>query len=380
VRRLALILLLAACDDGGGFAYQGAPGQPTDVLLGGWTPLIHATVGPSPSQLMLVDTGSPYTYVDPAVFTMGGGTATLGAFGLTFPDLRVRELDLGGVLGGLFGADILGNFVFVLDYQDSRAFLFDGVDAPVDVGADTQPPEPVDAPVFGSGRRVVVNAEIEGVEAKVLLDTGASYVTLDPAFLADLGGADRPELCCQTVLTATGQFDVSLTRLRSVKLDGVAEVQSVVAVPETENSTLLASLSHEVGEPLQALLGGTYLREFVSTVDYAGQRLWLERFTTEHHIDRREYIGPGFDVDRQLGNFVVVQVYQTSPADDAGVTPGGWQLIAIDQTFVSGMPLDDVERLLHGYDPGTSVPFRFVVDGNTRNVDLGIVDLLPDYR
>ena len=387
MRRLpALLLLLSACDDDERPGAQGDPGQPTEVLLGGWTPLVQVSLDDHDPEWMLVDTGAPYTYVDPTVFDIEDGVTvlrnqTLGAFGLTFAERDVVILDLGGALAGLFGADILSSYQFAVDYQASEAYLFEDVALPVDLGADTLPVETVDAPVIGPGKRIVVDVEIEGVEAKALLDTGASYVTVDPAFLEDLG-LGRPELCCQTVITADGEFEVPVTRLKSLKVGGVAEVTSVVASPEYPGSTLLSRLSAEVDEPLVALIGGAYLREFLITVDYPHERLWLERYRSDDHIDRREYVGPGFEILVDYGNFFVAHVYQDTDAQAQGVQPFGYELIEINAIVLSGMPVADVRERMRSFEPGTiqEFSFRLTSNGNEVSLDLEIADLLPEYR
>ena len=374
--RLLLILSLVGCDDAEPFRYQGEPGQATEVLFAGWTPLVQASIDQGPAHLMLVDTGAPYSYVDRMVFDVERGD--LAAFGLGFPDHEFREIDFDGALGGLIGADIVSQFQFVVDYQGYRAFLFDGVELPAEIGADVLAAEPVSAPVLGT-RRMVVDAEIEGVSVAVLLDTGASYVTVDAALLDELGGGDRPELCCQDIVTAEGRLSVPLTRLKEVSLGATAAVTSVPAMAEPEESDLLAGLSADARRPIRALLGGAYLREFLTTIDFPGERLWLERYRADDHIDRREFIGPGFEVGERLGNYSVTQVYQGTEAEQAGVTRA-YGLDAVNGTFVSGRDSLAVEELLHGFDPGDVVHFQFGVGGDIVELDLTIVDLLPEYR
>jgi hypothetical protein len=384
---LLAILLAAGCgNDDESFGYEGEPGQPTDILLAGWTPLVAASLDDGPAQLLLADTGAPRTEVDPARFNLEEDVkrfqAQLNVFGLSIRDFGVRATDLEGGLGGLLGADVLAEFQFTVDYQGSRAYVFDGVEFPIDVGADVEPGESVAAPLMGAGTRIIVDAEIEGTPAAVLIDTGASYVAVDADFLEELGGADRPELCCQEIITyKEGIVSAPLTRLRSVSLGGVGEVESVPAMEEHPSLGLLAALSDETGEPIRALIGGSYLREFLVTVDYHDETLWLERYSADDHIDRREFIGPGFDVTKNPGEITVSQVWEGTAPWEEGIRASTHRLHMVDGIPVVGKPLDEVQELLHSFEPGTVVSFEFGYGANeVLEVDLPIEDLLPEYR
>jgi hypothetical protein len=387
VRRHLALLLLSACG-GEEPGASGELGQPTEVSFAGWTPHVQVVLDGHDAEWMLVDTGAPYTYVDPERYAVDEGVSvlrdrTVNAFGLVFDDRDVRILDLGNALAGLLGADLLSGYQFLLDYQNDEARLLD-TDLPFDTAADTMPPDVVDAAIIGGGHRIVVDGEIEGVAARVLIDTGASYVTVDPSFLADLGGATRPELCCQTVITADGVFDVPLTRIKSVRLGGVAEVESVVASPEYDGSTLLDRLSDEIGgAPLVALIGGTYLREFLLTVDYRGDRLWLERYRNPDHVPFGEYVGPGFELGQdQKERLIVTLVYEGTDADAQGVSVDTYELLEIDGAPVAGMPIAGVRERIRDLEADAETTFVFYVAPLGQNVtlDLLVEDQLPDYR
>jgi len=385
--------LLAGCgDEDPSPSYEGQS-LPADILLSGWTPLVQVALNEGDPHWVLLDTGAPWTELDAGTFGIEPGidevTGSLDAFGLTFLDQRVSVGDLGGLLGGLLGADIVSHFQLVVDYQGSRAFLFDGVELPAEVGADVRPGESLPAPTMGSGTRVVVDAEIEGLPVSVLIDTGASYVAVDPALLNELGETDRPGLCCQPIVTYQGVVSASLTRLKSVSLGGIGEVGSVVAMQEPASLGLLDALSSETGRSIRALIGGAYLREFLMTVDYQNEQMWLERYNTDDHINRRDYIGPGFELDEVSGEFAVVHVWQDTVAWAEGLRPPEvnedgdlviYLLDWIDDNRLAGMSLEQVLDLLHGGVPGTTSTYQFGSPGESLLVDLPIVDLLPDYR
>ncbi len=403
-----LALVLAACDDVAEeeFRWEGEVGQATEADIAGWTPFVEVRIGEYSPHSFLVDTGAPLTHADTAVYDLDGLVeGDFDAFGLRFYDRPIVPIALfgdeeacdGTQRGGLLGGDVLRAFSLAGDYLSGKLWLFDELAGDVPTEAEVGAAATVPMQVRGGGRfrvgdddvvdvpatRVVVDLDVEGVTVPMLLDTGASYVSISPT-LVDLDDG-RPTLGEIAIRTARGEEQIRVTRLRSVAPGGAAEVASVPAIVLPDDD-LLAAISDEAGVALRGLLGGSYLREFVFVIDYPAEELRLARYAEADHIDRREFIGPGFDVEPCGDGFYVGEIYEdTGVGDDHDIRVGD-RVIAIGGETLAGKSTVEVEDLYRGVAPGTVLAFRlnrWEGDDEDRpdgTEDLEILDLLPDYR
>jgi C-terminal processing protease CtpA/Prc len=130
------------------------------------------------------------------------------------------------------------------------------------------------------------------------------------------------------------------------------------------DSPLERALSDEVGEPIDGLLGYSFLRRFRIAIDYPHRVLWFE--PVPHTEDERpyEYSHVGLQIERRDGALTVVGVASGSPADRAGVRRGD-EIAGIDHTPAAELDVIRATRLLEG-PPGSSVTLRVQRDGEER--------------
>ena len=129
----------------------------------------------------------------------------------------------------------------------------------------------VRVPLRQDGRRTIVSARLnDQVEATLLLDTGASVVTISKAIAQRLGLSYDPAAPLQVTLADGSQSAGYPVVLRSVAV-GEARLEDVQAVV----------LARPPAPDLDGLLGMSFLKAFSMTHDGASNRLELRRFLPE---------------------------------------------------------------------------------------------------
>jgi predicted aspartyl protease len=402
----SIVVMLVACngDEPHRVHYEGTPGQAIPLDLDGWVPVVQTKVNGGGSFTALVDTGSPLTAFSPAALpgsSPGEADLRVEAFGLVFPDFRsvVVELFEDSDLCqparpmGLFGGDLLRGFRLGLDYRGEQVFLFDSdISEPGPVGKDTEAAVEVPISVAGGGiaklgglpspvtvgatRVLVADAQVEGTGRSAIVDTGASLTVLSSKLFDALGGAGRPVLCCESVATLYGIQNARITRLKELRL-GQAVVKNL-PVLIWDNQAFFESISSEVGRDVSMLIGGSFLRRFAVEVDYRDEQLLLQRYRNQDHVDKDEFVGPGFTLCRAkqaAEGVVVVDVYKGSSAEKAGVKSGE-HLIMVDGQAIAGMTLEEVRALL-ARPEGTTVNLIFA--GYVKR-SVTVERLLKDYN
>ncbi len=390
---LALATGLGGCEDPAP-EYAGVPGTVVRFTLDDWVPAVQATRGGEP-QVLLVDTGSPLTFVTPP--PAGREAAPLEVLGLTFPAAAVVALELfrptetcqALPANGLLGGNLLGLFRLGLDYRAREAVVSEAAGAEPPVSSETADPVTLAVEIEGGGTvptvvgpvtagptRVLLPVTVEGVPATAVLDTGASLTVLGRDLLGQLPPA-RPRLCCDLVATAYGREKTELTRLRELRL-GAAVLQNVPAMITSE-STFLRPLSEEVGSKVGLLIGGSALRHFAVTVDYPRRRVVLRRFLRQDHLPADEYVAPGLSLcpARSGGGFSVLAPYEGT--DAAQKVKSGERLIAVEGKSVVGLDLEALRALWRQAGEGAYVTLRFAGPPETEQsvrVERLLADLL----
>ena len=211
------------------------------------------------------------------------------------------------------------------------------------------------------------------------IDTGASLTVISKELLTALGGAARPQLCCESVGTLQGTRQATLTRLASLRLGNVTVKNLPVMV--LEDSTIFSGLSGELGRPVRMLVGGSFLRLFAVRVDYEAQALDLSRYSKPDHVDPDEYVLPGFSFCKasdQANGMVVLDVYKGSDAEKQGVSRGNL-LLAVDGTSTADLSVDQVRALLNKKQVGSKVKLTFRGTPTNLERELLVQRLLADY-
>ena len=259
-------------------------GVPSPALVGVNLLFVDATLDGHEGGRMLVDTGSPFTLVDPGAFaglTLPDApqvSVSIGFGALTIADVPALRVSVSTMdklaLGGITGGNVLEKFVTTLDYRGQTLQLGAGA-APSGV---EQPGSSAAFQLAGGGHanvdatttvafsatRIPLTVTVEGTDHPFILDTGASEVTVRSSLFDALTADGRAHVAGFPVTTASGPTTGEVTRTRTLSAAG----EAVSGVPVmTIGDTLLDTIADEIGQPVDGLLGGSYLREFLVTVD-----------------------------------------------------------------------------------------------------------------
>jgi hypothetical protein len=399
---LAALAALAACGGDDGLEYDGAAGLPTAASFAGWVPSVSADADGTAGNLLL-DSGAPLTLLDNDHFTAlpdGEHAVDLSIGALAFPDLPVLAFDVINYpqnrqppLDGLVGGDLLGAFAFSLDYAGGRVWLDDGdaaLPAEADPGALADAIE-VEADIAGGGvfgipsgarevgaTRFLVSATVEDLPEPiwVLVDTGASSVVMASEVMDLLTAEGRPRLDGITVGTAEGATTAYYTRVYRLALGAAA--QDSVPVLVLADDGIFTAVSDEVDREVRAVVGGSYLRWFLATLDYPGERLILHRYREPSHIDPDEFVGVGFDLAPDANQWRVSAVYPGTDAEAKGLVVGD-VVYTLDGTSITGLARADIDQLVAGFALGDQLPVGIERAGEMTEVLVQVEDLLPEF-
>jgi hypothetical protein len=406
-----LVACVAAACAPGGIEYDGIPGRPTPARFVSWVPAVEVGVDGAPPGTFLVDTGAPLTMLDVAAHPQlapGARTAALSAFELSFPAMTVAVFDVfpgsATAIDGILGGDLLRHFSLAVDYRGGRVWLDDGPGDGLPVGVDDaglEPPLTLGARVRGGGTyrvpgdcpggcgsvrvgatRLLVSARIEGGDPVwLLVDTGASAVVLEAGLVPDAPG--RPRLSGVTVGTSLGPMTASFVRIASLALGdapagGSDAVEAGLPVLVLPDGGLLDGLTAEVGVEVRGLVGGTFLRNYLTAIDYPGAALTLRRYAERDHVDPDEFIRVGFTLRASGGTWRVADVYPGTAAAAQGLAPG--EVVArLDGVELDGAGEATVAGLLAGFALGEEVPVAVARAAGIEVLHIAVEDLLPDY-
>lgn len=376
MRRLPAAGVLAgalglACGDAG-LGISGDTGEAIPAVLVGNLFFVESVVNGSQPLLLGLDTGAPVLTLDTteiAQCSEGDDACLVGPRGV---EARVDSLDVLGLevrrarfvatdlfgegegLGGLVGCSVLCEFSPSFNYRDVEVALDRTIDPP-----DLLPGVDVAFDLEGGGRaldretqkflrlpksRILVDAEIEGTPLRLLLDTGASFTTLRERVKDAIVTDGRAELGTGV----TGMFGMASARVFRVRemSMGDAQVTGVLAATAPLDA-LFDGLEAETGEPLDGVVGATFLREFHVRIDYRERTVQLAPYATRDHV-ADEAVRVGFTLERDAaGSYFVRTVNPGSDAQTGGVTVGE-EVIAVDGEPLSGLVPADAQLLLNG--------------------------------
>jgi Aspartyl protease/PDZ domain len=395
----ALLIGCGSKDDSSGTGFtplstMGTPGVPSPTLAGDNLMLVDVTVDGHSGGRLVVDTGSPFTILNGALFAgvtlpaQDQITADLGVGSLTIDKVPALQATGGMMnqlrLAGLLGGNVLRQFATTFNYRDRELQLGQGA-LPDGVEASTSVKFQLSGGGLGSldgaiiafpATRVPLSADIEGTTHRFVLDTGASDVTLRTSAFDTLVEDGRATIDDLPLSTVNGTSSASATRARSITLSG----QTVTNVPViTFDDTIVDSISQELGYTIDGLFGGDFLREFLVTIDYPRGTVELRRYSTRDFIvDEFKRVGFWLTTSGATG-FVVGAVHPGSDAAKKGVAADD-EILAIDGEALSGLDVLTSDSLLNG-SVGQTHRIQF---GRTQSsalaqteVDILIEDLLP---
>jgi len=365
---LPTFMLLGACGssattstpkDGG--ASRSAPSEADLKAFSYLTNTIPATITvDGASALAVIDTGDPWVLLDPVTFPaaaslgQSGGTVTsISLAGTSTSDPWVYGETSGDIaidptfaIEANVGCTVLCGFVASFNYRDVSLALGSAA-TPSGLEAPTTLPFKL---LGGEGNsafpasRIVVTVSLEGTDYSMIVDTGATDVTVSAAAFAALTADGRTQIS-GGVDTTSGMSTSSLTRAATVAVGSVSAAGVVIA-HDTSFDMNLAQVSTDVGHTIDGSLGGTFLHNFYVTVDYAGQQLSLARYQDVSFIlDQGEHIGITLGVEPDGTSFAVTSV--SGDAATKGVAVNDF-VTAIDGTELASISELQVAALIYG--------------------------------
>jgi hypothetical protein len=415
---------------GPGITTTGMLGEPSTALIAGNLIFVNASMNmmaEDPGSFgMLIDSGSPVVLIDPSLFNATPPTTTakisttvdLGLLDATgqavvviqnAPVLQVSNAMMDALgFGGILGGDVMRQFSVQLDYSAPMMEGFclgcgastdrtdvqlpggvvpftlkGGGHSPVTLGTDGQG-NPINSPVVNiPPTRIPVTVTIDGTDHPFIVDTGATEVSLRSTVYDQLTSDGRAQLVSGiAIMTIAGASNASLTRARTMTVgDSTVANVPVMTIMSTPADQLLNGISNELGMQIDGLLGGSFLRNFLVTIDYPNGQLHLHPYVTPPIPDEFRRVVITIGLDAAANNFVVSSVYPNSDAAAKNINVND-QVISIDGTTLANVGyVADADQLLDG-TPGTSkmIMFGKTTDPALTNMTVSVLvdDLIPN--
>lgn len=330
---------------------------------------LKVKIDQSPPTWFVLDTGDKYAIIDAQIasalrLNLGGqvdvtgvGSTTTKANYVSNSSYSIVGLDgfaqqiflalplsdiavhTGHPASGVIGFDFLSKFVVEIDYDRKTLILHDRDHYQYRGDGETLPltfnhgHAHIPAQITQDGR-----APIDGT---FLLDIGdGGAVTLNSPFVAQehLLGSGGKTVIRTLGYGVGGGFESPVGRISQLKVS-----RFVIAHPVTAYST--AQSGAYASTDVQGSIGADILRKFKVILDYAHDRVILERGA--HFADPLEYDMSGLAlaaVDTRQKTLRVDEVYADSPASEAGIQSGD-VLTAIDGRPISDFSLSDVREM-----------------------------------
>jgi len=384
-----------------GFATMGMPGIPSPTRVGVNLVFADVAIDGHPGGRLAVDTGSPIMLVDPTKFPglppppakQWTGDLTVGQF--TVNDVPLFQFQGGGGMdplnfAGLLGGNVMRQFSVRFDYANpDRAFRLGMPEMEMETSGVEVPGTAVTFNLEGGGlgkfedqvlkipaTRIPLTVDVDGTGLPFILDTGASETTVRSSVYATLTADGRSQLGGLPITTVNGPTTASVTRARTLTVAGETLTNAAVM---TIGDDLLDGIQTEVRHPVDGLLGGNFLRQFMVTIDYPRQTLHLQRYTTPPTVDEFKRIGVELGAGRGAHRYTVGVVYQGTDAELKLLRVGD-EIVSIDGQALD--PLDSVAA--DGLLSGTVGTTHAVALGAAQSpglanttVDVLVDDLIP---
>ena len=281
------------------------------------------------TQYVLLDTGAPQTLFAGLEDDAFVGSLTIGP--LTLNDYFVQ----GGSQTSIIGFDVLQRYAVTLDYR-TPAVTIAAKAAPGPIPFSLERGNAVSQL---SATTVVIDVVLEGEHHRLALDSGANTIVLRTS-VADKWRKDGRLTLQSTSSTIYGQTQSHLFRLRHVAVGG-ASLDNVIVGDGAE-----ALLDSDPSLAIDGLLGGTFLRAFLVTLDFPDHALTLASYPDESHITD-EFIRVPLLLARQANDVLVAQVI-TSHQSAALAGYVGQAVTSIDGTALGTATDAEISALLHG--------------------------------
>ncbi len=405
---------------------MGTLGEPSTAFISGNLVFVNASmnaVTESPGSFgMLIDSGSPVVLIDPSLF--GGTPPTTAAeipttinLGLLdaagepvvviddAPVLQVSNAMMDALgIGGVLGGNVMRHFSVQLDYSAPRMEGFclgctastartdvelpggvvpftlkGGGHSAVTLGIDAQR-NPIDSPAIDiPPTRIPVTVTLDGTDYPFIVDTGATEVSLRSTVYSQLVSDGRAQLVSGIpIMTTGGASNASVTRAKTITVGGVTVMDApVMTIMSAPPDALLDSMSTELGTPIDGLLGGSFLRNFLVSIDYPKGQLHLQPYLTPPIPDEFRRVGFTIGLDAIGPHFRVASVYPNTGAAARGIMVND-EVVSVDGTSLASVgQVAIADQLLDG-TPGTSKMITFGTTKNPANANQTLTVLVDD--
>lgn len=319
----------------------------------------------------IVDTGAPTSLLDKKV--AGAGTHVLRAMGEE-RELAVSSASLTdyGITGdGFLGADFFGDRVLTFDPKRKLVWLSPTIDEAALAACEHV--ESVGSTVdFELQNYVMVQGQIEGRSARLLIDTGATFGAIEKNVFAALNAAaPRPTLGGFYTPAGAGTFWASLTTIGSITV-GDRTVSRILA--RTADGEILSS--NTPYDDVAAFVPLGFFRHFVLSMDYPNHQLRLTPYRGDTMTEPAQRFVVGIGLNESLAPpIVVTSVLPSSSAADEGVMVGD-ELVSIDGKSIGSLAPASRGWALTSPTAGRKVSVVLQRDGQTLTKSLVTRDLM----
>src|SRR5436190_1413189 len=401
------LLTLVACGGGdnprsdAGYATMGMPGIPSPSRVGANLVFADVSINDVPGGRLGIDTGSPIMLVDAAKFpgltlpTTTQVTANVTAGSFTIDDVPLLQVQIGSPMdplnfAGLFGGNVMQQFPVRLDYaHPTNAFRLGMPAMEMNVDGVEIPGAAVAFKLEGGGRgqlnntlitfpatRIPVDVDLEGTLHHFILDTGASETTIRATLFDTLTADGRFILTGLPISTVAGPKMGRVTRVRALTVAGATVTTPVVM---TIGDDIIDTIQGEVGHPVDGLLGGNFLREFMVTIDYPGRTLHLQRYTSAEIVDEFQRVGFELGGGGGAHRYAIGALYQGTDAQRKMLAEGD-EIVSVDGTALDALDSVTADDMLNGMVGAThAIGLGTAQSAGLSNttIDVLIEDLVP---
>jgi predicted aspartyl protease len=297
------------------------------------------------------------------------GRLELGTLRMDAPLFYVMDLgDLPKVEGfafdGLVGYEIFHRLGVQIDYARATMTL-------THPDRYRAPPDAVALDFTLDGRIPVVQGEIDGLPARISIDTGSrASISLHSPFVREHKLLERFHACFEAVTGwgVGGAARGSPARLPSLRL-GTAEVSDVLADLVTSDKGAFAD------PDISANVGSGLLRRFVVDFDYRARKMYLAPGPDHDYRDNYDRAGMWLMLDGDA--LRVAAVTPGGAAERAGVKPED-RIVKIEGADIASRNLPAWRALLRDTAEDARVAMRLERDGKEQGVLLRLKDPIED--
>jgi hypothetical protein len=293
-------------------------------------------------------------------------------------DVSLRDQDFGvlalddapAVFGskpvdGIIGLPVFEKAVVAIDYLKKQVTL-----SPPE--KFTPPAGVVTVPFQRRGHIPVIDGQLDGINGRFAVDTGArSALLVYGPFAEQHKLAEKYHATVEGITGwgIGGPVRSLLARAQTFKL-GTAEVHDLVIRLSTQHAG--ATTATDIG----GLIGPDILKQFTVTFDYSHSRMLLMKNSNYGRRDTWDRTGMWISAEtRDAKEWRVLDVMANSPAAQAGIHVDD-RIVTIDGTPVSSLVLPDVRDSFRTLPLGSKVKLGFRRNGQPHTTMLTLRDIV----